>query len=81
MAEPSPSTCRLQASIWETRAAETNLPQLRQSYLGSAAAWISRAERLEHTAAAREARLKAMAPSIEPTGNEAPAARNASTSR
>ena len=59
MAEPNATTCREQASIWEAKAAETTLPQLRQSYLGSAAAWLSRAERLEHTTALREARLKA----------------------
>lgn len=61
MAEPNASTCRLQASIWEARAAETNLPQLRQTYLGSAAAWTSRAERLEHAAALRDTRLEAVA--------------------
>lgn len=59
MAEPNAATCRAQASIWEARAAEATLPQLRQSYLGSAAAWASRAEQLEHTAALRDARLKA----------------------
>ena len=69
MAEPNASTCRQQASIWEAKAAETNLPQLRQSYLGSAAAWIIRAERIEHTAAVREARLKAVAkPAASPIG-------------
>lgn len=64
MAEPSAATCRVQASIWETKAAETDLPQLRQSYLGSAAVWLSRAERIEQTAAAREARLKAVAQAV-----------------
>jgi hypothetical protein len=61
MAEPSSTTCREQASIWETKAAETDLPRLRESYLGSAAAWTARAEQLEHSAALREARLKAAA--------------------
>lgn len=69
MAEPSASTCRLQASIWETKAAETNLPQLRQTYLGSAAAWTSRAERLEHAAALRDARLEAAAHAAPSSSN------------
>ncbi len=64
MAEPNAATCRLQASIWEARAAETDLPQLRQTYLGSAAAWTSRAERLEHAAALRDARLEVAAQSL-----------------
>lgn len=64
MAEPTAATCREQASIWEAKAAETNLPQLRQSYLGSAAVWLSRAERIEHAAAAREVRLKAVAQAV-----------------
>ncbi|MFC3711081.1 hypothetical protein ACFOMD_00770 [Sphingoaurantiacus capsulatus] len=58
MAEPSSTVCREQASIWETRAAETNLPQQRQSFLGSAAAWTARAEQIERSAALREARAK-----------------------
>ena len=58
MAEPNAETCRAQAIIWETKAAEATLPQLRQTYLGSAAAWATRAEHLERTAALREARLK-----------------------
>jgi hypothetical protein len=53
------ATCREHAEVWETKAAETPLPQLRQSYLASAAVWISRAEQLEQTAAMRESRLKA----------------------
>lgn len=61
MAEPSATLCREQAAIWETRAAETSLPQQRQSFLGSAAAWASRAEQLERSAALREARAKAAA--------------------
>ena len=61
MAEPNATLCRANARIWETRAAETALPQLRESYLGSAAVWIATAERIEHTASLRAARLKAVA--------------------
>lgn len=58
MAEPTAHTCRENAEIWTARAADTALPQLRQSYLASAAAWTQRAERIEQTAALREERLK-----------------------
>jgi len=61
MAEPSADVCRANARIWEARAAETDLPQLHDSYLKSAAVWIATAERIEHTASLRNARLEAVA--------------------
>lgn len=60
MAEANVTTCRENAAIWKAKAAETALPQLRQSYLASAAAWIERAEHLERTAAMRAVRLGAV---------------------
>lgn len=61
MAEPSATVCREQAAIWEAKAAETSLPQQRQSFLGSAAAWASRADQLERSAALRERRAQRVA--------------------
>lgn len=58
MAEPKAHTCRENADIWTAKAAETSLPQLRQSYLASAAAWTQQAERIEQTSALREKRLR-----------------------
>ncbi len=58
MAEPKAHVCRENAGIWTAKAAETTLPQLRQSYLASAAAWTQQAERIERSAAIREKRLK-----------------------
>jgi|GEM_PF-6833052 len=57
MAEPTALRCRENADIWTNKAAETALPQLRQSYLASAAAWNQQAERMEQTAALRAKRL------------------------
>lgn len=71
MAEADAAACRRNAAMWTSRADETALPLLRQSYLNSANAWNERAEQIEMTASLREARL---GPRVTATAEVAPAA-------
>lgn len=64
MAEASAIICRENAEIWLAKAGETVLPQLKLSYLASAAAWTERAESLDRTASMRASRASTSPPLV-----------------
>lgn len=63
MSEPSATVCREQALLWETKAAESALPRLRELYTASAKAWTTRADQLDRFAVMKARNLKATAAS------------------